>query len=250
MMLRLARALLVRSAVRDVRTGLLSIAVTGQPPGGGAVLAANHGSWWDAYLIGLYARNTGFDVAVMMGDEQLRRFPFLRLVGAVPPRAVRTLADRARSGDWALIFPEGELRAGRGLASLHPGAEWVARRAEVPLVPVAIRVVMRGAAKPEAFIRFGAPVRPEQLAVALGSMLEELDRALDAADPARPLPGYRIVFDAQRFRRDRVGFAGRMLAFLTRPEGFRARPAGLGMKPRSGGARRGRRAYPGERGGE
>ncbi|NYF12361.1 1-acyl-sn-glycerol-3-phosphate acyltransferase [Pseudoclavibacter sp. JAI123] len=245
MMLRLARALLVRSAVRDVRTGLLSIAVTGQPPSGGAVLAANHGSWWDAYLIGLYARNTGFDVAVMMGDEQLRRFPFLRLVGAVPPRAVRTLAARARAGDWSLIFPEGELRAGRGLASLHPGAEWVAARAEVPLVPVAIRVVMRGAAKPEAFVRFGAPVRPEQLAAALGSMLEELDRALDAADPARPLPGYRIVFDAQRFRRDRVGFAGRMLAFLTRPEGFRARRA-----QRTHRARPARPGRQGERGRE
>lgn len=220
MMLRLARALLVRSAVRDARTGLLSIAVTGQRPSGGAVLAANHGSWWDAYLIGLYARNAGVDVAVMMGDEQLQRFPFLRLVGAVPPRALRTLVDRAGSGDWALIFPEGELRAGRGLAALHPGAEWVARRAGVPLVPVAIRVVLRGAAKPEAFIRFGAPVRPEQLAAALGSMLEELDRALDAADPTLPLPGYRLVFDARRFRRDRVGVAGRMLAYLTRPEGL------------------------------
>ena len=220
MMLRLARALLVRSAVRDVRTGLLSIAVTGQRPSGGAVLAANHGSWWDAYLIGLYARNSGIDVAVMMGDEQLQRFPFLRLVGAVPPRALRLLAERASSGGWALIFPEGELRAGRGLAALHPGAEGVAQRAGVPMVPVAIRVVLRGAAKPEAFIRFGEPVRPEQLAASLGSMLEELDRALDAADPARPLPGYRVVFDAQRFRRDRVGVAGRMLAYLTKPEGL------------------------------
>lgn len=220
MMLRLARALLVRSAVRDVRTGLLSIAVTGAPPTGGAVLAANHGSWWDAYLIGLFARNVGSDVAVMMGDEQLQRFPFLRLVGAVPPRALRTLVARASAGDWALIFPEGELRAGRGLSALHPGAEWVAERAGVPLVPVAIRVILRGAAKPEAFIRFGAAVRPEQLGAALASMLDELDRALDAADPARPLPGYRVVFDAQRFRRDRVGIAGRMLAYLTRPEGF------------------------------
>ncbi len=231
-MLRLARVLLVRSAVRDVRTGLLSIAVAGQRPTGGAVIAANHGSWWDAYLIGLYARNVGVDVAVMMGDEQLQRFPFLRLIGAVPPRALRTLADRAHRGDWALIFPEGELRAGRGLAALRPGAEWVARRAGVPLVPVAIRVVLRGAAKPEAFIRFGAPVRPEQLPVALGSMLEELDRALDAADPALPLPGYRIVFDARRFRRDRVGFAGRMLAYLTRPQ--RSGSRGAGEEPRSG----------------
>lgn len=202
-MLRLARALLVRSAVRDVRTGLLSIAVTGQRPSGGAVLAANHGSWWDAYLIGLYARNSGIDVAVMMGDEQLQRFPFLRLVGAVPPRALRLLAERAGSGDWALIFPEGELRAGRGLAALHPGAEWVAQRSGVPLVPVAIRVVLRGAAKPEAFIRFGSPCGPSSSP----PRSDPCSRS-STAHSTRPIPRARCPATASSSTRSASGAIG------------------------------------------
>ncbi|WP_244940284.1 lysophospholipid acyltransferase family protein [Deinococcus ficus] len=211
---RAARAMLNASIRRSVRRDLGGVWAAGPLPAGGAVLAPNHASWWDGYLLRELAAHAGRPVQVLMDAGQYARFPFLRLVGAVPPSGLRTLVGAARAGAWVVVFPEGRIGPGP-LQPLHPGAAWVARTAGVPLVPVAVRVVVRGARWPEAYLRAGAPCEPDGLEGALGAVLGELDAALHAADPERPLPGYTPITAGRREPPD-VPLASRLLARLTR----------------------------------
>jgi 1-acyl-sn-glycerol-3-phosphate acyltransferase len=121
------------------------------PREGGAVLAANHTSNFDPWPLGLplfpgrYLR--------FMAKSELWWFPLrlmLKGVGAFPVRrgegdmeAIRTAVELCRQGDIVVMFPEGTRRR-KGLrkkweARAHTGAARIARDAEVPLVPAAIR---------------------------------------------------------------------------------------------------------------
>lgn len=220
-----ARRIVLHSIGRSLRGQLAAIAVGGSLPRGGAVVASNHGSWWDGYLLGALAGVVGQRSAIMMTSRQLARFPFLRLVGAVGTDGARSLVRTARDGHWAVVFPEGSMQAGRTLAPLRPGAVWIARTARVPLVPVAVRVVVRGGPQPEAIVRFGAPIdvrafpthddAETALAAALTRELARLDDDVEAADPEHDVPGYRVAKRGAAGRRDDVGLAVRALARLT-----------------------------------
>ena len=78
----LGRAVVMRSVGRSLRTTFGTIAVAGELPRGGAVIASTHGSWWDGYVLGALAGAVGRRSAVMMTSERLAAFPFLRLAGA------------------------------------------------------------------------------------------------------------------------------------------------------------------------
>ncbi len=199
---------------RSVRRELGGVWAAGPLPAGGAVLAPNHTSWWDGYLLRELAAHAGRPVQVLMDAGQYARFPFLRLVGAVPTSRLRSLVGSARAGAWVVVFPEGRIGPGP-LQPLHPGAAWVARTAGVPLVPVAVRVVVRGARWPEAYLRAGIPCEPAGLEEALKAVLNDLDTALHTADPERPLPGYTQITAGRREPPD-VPLASRLLARLTR----------------------------------
>lgn len=214
-----AQRILRRSVGRSLRGSLASVSIAGQRPRSATVLAANHASWWDGYLLGALAGSVGRTSSTMMTSRQLARFPFLRLVGAVDTGGARELVRRARRGQWVVVFPEGRMRSGPGLGPLHPGAEWVARGAGVPLVPVALRVVVRGAPQPEALVRFGEPLTaphpPQRLEDALAALVTRLDADIAASDPEQPVPGYRVVLRGSAARRDDDGPAVRALARLT-----------------------------------
>ncbi|PWD51003.1 1-acyl-sn-glycerol-3-phosphate acyltransferase [Serinibacter arcticus] len=220
----LARWFVLRSIGRSLRHSLASVAVAGELPRRGAVIAANHGSWWDGYLLGGLAGAVGRRSSTMMTAHQLATFPFLRLVGAVGTDGSRALVRSATDGRWVVVFPEGDLQAGPALAPLHPGAAWIARTAGVPLVPVAVRFVLRGAPQPEAVVRFGEPIdvatlrAPEAtvvLAARLEAELERLDADLAAADPEHDLVGYRVLLRGSAGRRDDVGLQVRALAWFS-----------------------------------
>ncbi|MCD0170344.1 1-acyl-sn-glycerol-3-phosphate acyltransferase, partial [Deinococcus sp. 23YEL01] len=87
--------LLSHSVSRSVRAGLGGVWVRGPVPAGGAVLAPNHHSWWDGYVLREAALWAGSEFAVLMGARQLSRFPFLRRVGAVRVDEVRAGVRRA-----------------------------------------------------------------------------------------------------------------------------------------------------------
>ncbi|GHF93312.1 1-acyl-sn-glycerol-3-phosphate acyltransferase [Deinococcus piscis] len=205
---------------RDLRRSLSGFWVRGTLPPGGAVLAANHGSWWDGYLLLHLGWEFGHPARIMMNAPELGRFPFLQRIGCTPPERKRELVRAAQTSEWVMIFPEGGLQApGSPLAALHPGAAWLARSAHtpekpVPLIPVALRVVLRAERTPAAFARFGVPCAPDNLSRALGHELAQLDADLRAADLYRPPEGYLALWRGQGAQQQQTP-ASRLLTRLT-----------------------------------
>lgn len=83
------------------------------------------------------------------------------------------------------LFPEGEMRYPGPLGPLREGANWLARKAGVPLLPVALRVVLRGYEHPEAFLWVGRPLPPGG---DLGRALGGFSRRWTPSSP-KPTPG-------------------------------------------------------------
>lgn len=156
-------------------------------PPGGVLLAPNHHSWWDAYLVWLAVQRLGREALALMDERQLDRFPFFRRVGAISDTELRTALRGLDEGKVLIVFPEGELRPPGVVGPLRPGAAFLARRAGVPLVPLAIRVALRGAPWPEAYLSIGDPLPPGTTGDALRRRLDELlgkvDTALREAHP-------------------------------------------------------------------
>ncbi|MFC6660942.1 hypothetical protein [Deinococcus multiflagellatus] len=96
-----ATALLARSVQGSVRGNLGGVWVRGPVPTGGAVLAPNHHSWWDGYVLWAVAGWAGADFSVLMNPGQLARFPFLRRLGALRADEVRAGVRRARGAGWS-----------------------------------------------------------------------------------------------------------------------------------------------------
>lgn len=208
-----ATPVLKHSIRRSLRTGLGGVWLRGPLPPGGAVLAPNHNSWWDGYVMRELAWWAGADFRILTVARQLRRFPFLRRMGALEPGRVREAARSARGGAWVTVFPEGAVQPVGGLGELHPGAAWIAKTAGMPLIPVALRVVLRGGQWPEAYLRVGAATT--DLPAALAHELSLLDADLQTSDPEQPLAGYLRVMTGRSSGSDRVDWPAHLLTLVT-----------------------------------
>jgi 1-acyl-sn-glycerol-3-phosphate acyltransferase len=183
---------------RSLRGGLVGVWGAGAPvPEGGAILIANHHSWWDGYLLWALARRAGRRLAMMIDAGTLERFPFFRRLGGFAPTELRPAARAARAGAFVVVFPEGALRHAGPPGSFSAGAQALSRWAGVPLLPVAVRVALRGRQRPEAYLLVGETL-PSGAAVdvqhaALTALLARLDRDLAAAPSAeQPPAGYEL----------------------------------------------------------
>ena len=140
------------------------------PETGGYVLAANHVSNFDPWVLGmpLYPRRW----LRFMGKSELFNpvlGPFLRAGGAFPVHrgrgdveAIRTAVRLVREGDVVVMFPEGT-RQRKGLrkkyeARPHVGAARIALEAQAPLVPAAIAGTDRLSRLARVRVAYGAPV--------------------------------------------------------------------------------------------
>jgi hypothetical protein len=183
---------------RSLRQGLAGVWARdeGALPEGAAVLAANHHAWWDGYLLFLLARRRRRPFTVLMNETQLARFPFFRRQGAIGAHELRAALRRLAAGHLVAVFPEAALRPAGPPAGLAPGAAYLAARSGRPLVPIAVRVAVRGQQRPEAFLRFGSALPPDHpdleraLADALDALVRGLDAELAVADPEAPPAGY------------------------------------------------------------
>jgi 1-acyl-sn-glycerol-3-phosphate acyltransferase len=110
------------------------------------VVAANHFSFLDPPLVGaVYGKRARFLALVdLYGNHRtldwaLDRFEVITVRrGAVPLGAVRQCLSHLAAGGVVGMFPEG-IRVERfGEAGFKPGAAWLAGRAGVPLVAVAV----------------------------------------------------------------------------------------------------------------
>ncbi|MEA5075082.1 MAG: lysophospholipid acyltransferase family protein, partial [Coriobacteriia bacterium] len=131
-------------------------------PAGGALLAGNHVSYLDPVLLWCVSPRP---VHFMAKSElfvkgfiawllpRLWSFPVNR--GEPDRTAILTATESLNSGGLVGVFPEGSRReadAGEAVGAAHGGAAFIALRAGVPIVPVAIlgteRAMPRGASLP------------------------------------------------------------------------------------------------------
>lgn len=168
------------------RTGLAHI------PEGGVILAANHRSFLDPFVVGLCVRRPTYFVAKKeLFDHRLLGW-FLNCMGAFPVRrgesdeeATATALALLERGAAVVIFPEGTRhRSG----PLHPPRRGVGRLAlatGAPVVPIAVMGTERA--------RNGWRIRPVRVDVRCGPPLtyprvEEPSRRLANAVTARVWP--------------------------------------------------------------
>jgi 1-acyl-sn-glycerol-3-phosphate acyltransferase len=138
----------MRLLARPAVTLLFELNVYGRkyiPRKGGVLLVANHQSYLDPVLIGVYlARPMSY-----LAKSELfanRHFGwFIRSLNAFPVKqgagdvgAVRETIRRLREGHMLSIFPEGSRTEDGTIGPMLPGAALVVKKAGVPIVPVAI----------------------------------------------------------------------------------------------------------------
>lgn len=114
------------------------------PATGGALLVCNHVSYVDVVILGVLSdRPIRF-----LSWEGFERQRFIRVItrmmGTIPVAeekakdAVLKASEALKSGELVCIFPEGSLTRNGSVLPLRRGFELIARRAGVPIVPVAM----------------------------------------------------------------------------------------------------------------
>jgi 1-acyl-sn-glycerol-3-phosphate acyltransferase len=186
-----------------VRRGLRGIWLRGDVPRAPAVWAANHHSWWDGFVANAVLLRLGHVPALLMDAENLKSFGFLEGSGAIAADRPRAALQSLQAGRTLIVYPEGELLAAGPLRPLAAGAPWLARRAGVPLLAAATRIVVRGHQYPEAYVAVTTS-RPDALAADLSGCLDGLDSELRRADPREPLPGFGRLVSGRRSWDERI----------------------------------------------
>lgn len=176
-----------------VRLNLRGVWVRGDIPTEAVVWAMNHHHWWDAFVSNAVLRTVGQRPTVLISDQNLASFTLFNWIDAAPASDPQRALAPLRAGRTLVIMPEGRMLGAGPLGPLRGGAGRLAAAAGVPLVPVAVRVVMRGSQYAEAFIDIGSPVSADELAPVLGQSLGALDDVLAATPATGDLPGFRRV---------------------------------------------------------
>lgn len=202
---RLLKTLVEGMLQASLRRSLRGVYLRGEVPPGPLVLAMNHHSYFDGHLVWFLGKRHRHSLSLLVAEENLKAFPVLALAGALEAGQVREALRRLARGEWVAVFPEGAMRYPGPLGPLRPGASWLARKAGVPLLPVACRVALRGFEHPEAFLWAGEPLTPEgDLEGALGELLAHLDRLLAQTHPREVPEGFREAFRGRRSLEERV----------------------------------------------
>jgi 1-acyl-sn-glycerol-3-phosphate acyltransferase len=174
------------------------------PREGGVLIASNHQSFLDIPLVAVAApRHVAFLARSTLASSRIVNF-LMRQSGSVFVK--QNSADRAaleamiahlEQGDCVAVFPEGTRTRDGSLGVFRPGAVVAARRAGVPVVPLALsgafEALPRGRLFPRPLritARFGAPIPSggedalERARSAIAAMLAD-ERGGDGRAPDR-----------------------------------------------------------------
>jgi len=176
-----------------VRLSMAGVWVRGSVPREPVVWAMNHHHWWDAFASGSVLRTAGQHPTVLVSDRNLASFPLLKLIDAVPAAHAEHAVESLQAGRSLVIMPEGAMLPPASVGPVRGGAGRIAAAAGVPLVPVALRVVIRGRQHPEVYVDVGDPVAPADLHARMSEALAAMDEALATAPVTEPLPGFRLT---------------------------------------------------------
>jgi len=180
------------------------------------VWAAPHQSWWDPFVAAAVLTGAGRTPSLVMDQENLGDFAFLRRVGVFGTGELRQGLDHLAAGHALIVFPERDLLPVGPLRQLEDGAAWLAQHGRVPLLAAAVRVAARGHQASEAYVdlvpvplpdgssRADVSVATAALARVLGAALAAVDAALATADPREPLPGFAEVVHGRRSMDERL----------------------------------------------
>lgn len=187
-----AYAVLDRSGLRDVLRRLYRVDVTGGeriPATGPAILAANHASIWDSFILGLA---TTREIHYMAKAELFRWSPvatLLRSLYAFPVErgggdhtAISEAAELLRRGNMLGIFPQGTSIPERQ-RGWHRGAARLALVTGAPLIPVRLSGTRRLPRRALARVRVdvGEPIRvavARPTVAAAKSLTQQLEQAV------------------------------------------------------------------------
>jgi 1-acyl-sn-glycerol-3-phosphate acyltransferase len=162
----------LRVLARLLAVGMFGLRVQGRenwPASGGALVCANHQSFFDPPLVGLTcSRRMNY-----LARDSLMRVPLLSqlitFLDAIPIdreggglSGLKETLKRLKAGELVLIFPEGTRTYDGEVAPLKPGFIAVARRSRLPLVPVGLDGAY------QAWPRTAKFPRPTRLAVVIG----------------------------------------------------------------------------------
>jgi 1-acyl-sn-glycerol-3-phosphate acyltransferase len=201
---------------RTVGRGLRGVWVQGSLPGQACVVAGNHHSWWDSYLLPVLFWGARKPFKIVVGERRLQEFTFFRHLDTVSASKPRDALRALKRDEVLIIFPEGELRAPGPLGELNKGTVWFAEKAGRPIVPVASRVVLRGHEFAEAYLVFGEPVGPglSLLQDRLGQMIADLDTQIRTAPAEAPLAGFELRMAGRQSTHERMAGWGAALGKL------------------------------------
>ncbi len=162
-------------------------------PEGGAVVVANHASYFDAMVLAAALPGALTFAAKAELAPQFVAGPFLRRIGTLfverwtPERGVEQTHEAtalAAQGARLVFFPEGTLSRTPGLGEFHLGAFVAAAEAGVPVLPIAIRgtrSILRGEQwfprHGAAYLTISAPIRPEAAGFEAALKLRDAARA-------------------------------------------------------------------------
>ena len=188
--------------------GVRSRFVEPLPPTGGIVVLSSHQSHLDPLLLGL-ATDRRMSSLARSSLYTFKPFGFIiTALDAVPidreasaVAAMKTVIKRLEDGAAVIIFPEGTRTATGHLGDLKSGFALIAKKAHVPIVPVAIvgawECWPKGRLLPRPGrirLEFGRVIRPDEIAAlddrALVAECTARLTALDAAarEARRPTP--------------------------------------------------------------
>jgi 1-acyl-sn-glycerol-3-phosphate acyltransferase len=158
------------------------------------VIVANHTSWWDGFLLRdvHMALRPQAPMYSVMTRAELVRFPFLRLLGAVPLdtaspgsllRLLRSLrsATRARPDSTILFFPQGRIwPAWKRPLGFKRGVELLARAiGPCFIIPVGVQIESLNRCSPTAFTKLGPVISSPEQTVTVEWLEREVASQLD-----------------------------------------------------------------------
>jgi 1-acyl-sn-glycerol-3-phosphate acyltransferase len=148
------------------------------PPTGGVIIAANHASYLDFFLIGVACPRSICWIAKETHFRKRSWSWFMRCCGQIELDrrqqvhlgTIRTALDVLRRGRVVGVFPGGSRTVDGGIGTLFPGVGLLASHSGCPVVPTAVRGTAKVFSRADKFPRagrictvdFGSPILPQR----------------------------------------------------------------------------------------